>query len=243
MTKASDNPFPSLLVQEAANDGSDFGNPAADYRRLFLGEDGLLHLKDSAGTVTDIGAATTVATDAIWDAAGDLAVGSGANTAAKLAIGAANTVPKSNGTTLAYVLPPGHEFSYVEDTDGLSVTATSEATANTLVTAAEVTFDGSTVVVIEFFVPYSTPASDAAARSLSYWLYDGASSIGRMAVQVTPAAATDYKSVYAQRRLTPSAAAHTYSIRCSVSAGTGTITSGVGGSGAQVPAFIRITKV
>ena len=57
MTKASDNPFPSLLVQEAATDGSDFGNPAADYRRLFLGEDGALHLKDSAGAVTDIGAA------------------------------------------------------------------------------------------------------------------------------------------------------------------------------------------
>lgn len=32
---------------------------------------------------------TTVASDAIWDAAGDLAVGSGADTAAKLAIGAA----------------------------------------------------------------------------------------------------------------------------------------------------------
>ena len=45
-----------LTVRESANDGSDFTNPAADYRRLFLGEDGLLHLKDSAGTVTDVGA-------------------------------------------------------------------------------------------------------------------------------------------------------------------------------------------
>jgi hypothetical protein len=90
MTKASDNPFPSLLVQEAANDGSDFGNPSADYRRLFLGEDGALHLKDSAGTVTAVGG--SVAADAIWDAAGDLAVGSGANTAARLAAGAAGGV-------------------------------------------------------------------------------------------------------------------------------------------------------
>ena len=79
-----------IHLRESANDGSDFSNGATDYRVLFLGEDGLLHLKDSAGTVTDIGgSAGSVATDAIWDAAGDLAVGSGANTAAKLTIGAA----------------------------------------------------------------------------------------------------------------------------------------------------------
>ena len=52
MTKASDNLFPGVIIRESANDGSDFSNPAADYRRLFLGEDGLLHVKDSAGSVT-----------------------------------------------------------------------------------------------------------------------------------------------------------------------------------------------
>ena len=45
-----------LTVRESATDGSDFSNPAADHRRLFLGEDGQLHVKDSAGSVTDIGA-------------------------------------------------------------------------------------------------------------------------------------------------------------------------------------------
>lgn len=39
-------------IRESANDGSDFTNAAADYRVLFLGEDGLLHVKDSAGSVT-----------------------------------------------------------------------------------------------------------------------------------------------------------------------------------------------
>lgn len=88
-----------MTIRESATDGSDFTNPAADYRRLFLGEDGVLHLKDSAGTVTDIGGSSgSVATDAIWDAAGDLAVGSGANTAAKLAIGnAGGVVARING--------------------------------------------------------------------------------------------------------------------------------------------------
>lgn len=42
-----------MTIRESANDGSDFTNPDADYRRLFLGEDGLLHVKDSAGTVTN----------------------------------------------------------------------------------------------------------------------------------------------------------------------------------------------
>jgi hypothetical protein len=47
-----------ITIRESANDGSDFTNPDADYRRLFLGEDGQLHVKDSAGAVTDIGTAT-----------------------------------------------------------------------------------------------------------------------------------------------------------------------------------------
>jgi hypothetical protein len=86
MTKISDALTYGLTVRESATDGSDFTNPAADYRRLFLGEDGLLHVKDSAGAVTSPYTGS-VATDAIWDAAGDLAVGSGANTAAALTKG------------------------------------------------------------------------------------------------------------------------------------------------------------
>jgi hypothetical protein len=47
--------IPSLRLEEIASDGSTLTNPAADSRRLFLGEDGLLHLIDSSGTVTDVG--------------------------------------------------------------------------------------------------------------------------------------------------------------------------------------------
>ena len=43
-----------------------------------------------------------VSTDAIFDAAGDIVVGTGADTAAKLPIGAANEVLKSNGTTAVW---------------------------------------------------------------------------------------------------------------------------------------------
>ena len=42
----------SLDLEEVLSDGSTLSNPSADHRRLFLGEDGLLHLRDSAGAIT-----------------------------------------------------------------------------------------------------------------------------------------------------------------------------------------------
>jgi hypothetical protein len=40
-----------ITIRESANDGSDFTNPSADFRRLFLGEDNALHTRDSSGVV------------------------------------------------------------------------------------------------------------------------------------------------------------------------------------------------
>lgn len=55
MAAINDILIPSLTFEEIASDGSTLSNPAADHRRVFLGEDGALHLRDSAGSVTDIG--------------------------------------------------------------------------------------------------------------------------------------------------------------------------------------------
>jgi hypothetical protein len=52
-----------------------------------LGEDGLLHLKDSAGAVTDVGGGGDITTDAAWAAKGDLIVGTGNDTASVLTAG------------------------------------------------------------------------------------------------------------------------------------------------------------
>lgn len=46
-----------VQLRESADDGSDFSNADTDYRVLYLGEDGALHLKDSAGTVSDVAGA------------------------------------------------------------------------------------------------------------------------------------------------------------------------------------------
>jgi hypothetical protein len=181
MTKASENKFPGILLNEAANDGSDFTNPDADYRRLFLGEDGQLHVKDSAGAVTGIGdvttdaawaakgdlivgtanntaailtagtndyvltaasgeatglkwaaagAGTSMATDTLWDAAGDLAVGTGANTGGRLAIGTTGKILKVVAGTPAW---------YTSEWDTIIVKASDDTVTNsaTLVSDSE----------------------------------------------------------------------------------------------------------
>jgi len=72
-------------------EGAAPATPAASRVVMYAKADGLMYSKDDAGaeTLMSSGSSGNVATDAIWDAAGDLAVGTGANTAAKLAIGAA----------------------------------------------------------------------------------------------------------------------------------------------------------
>lgn len=68
--------------------------------------DGTKFVRDDGTLVTPSGGGA-VATDAIWDAAGDLAVGSGANTAARLAIGGEGTFLGVVAGALAYATPSG----------------------------------------------------------------------------------------------------------------------------------------
>lgn len=98
--------------------------PAAGKVVVYAKADGLMYSKDDAGTETLMSGGAgggSVATDAIWDAAGDLAVGTGANTAARLAIGANATVLTSNGTTASWAAPAaGSPWTLAVDEDGTS---------------------------------------------------------------------------------------------------------------------------
>jgi len=134
------------------------------------------------------------------------------------------------------------ELGYTQFTANVSVTATTEATANTIVTASAVSFDGSTAAVIEFFSPVSNPDPGGAGRSLVFWLYQDGTSIGQLGAMLTPAASTMITPVRLARRMTPSSGSRTYSIRATVSAGTGTVGAGAGGAGAVMPGFILITR-
>ena len=138
----------------------------------------------------------------------------------------------------------GTEYSgtYVEFTSTVACTATTEATANTVVTAGAVTFNGTDIVLIEFYCfAWDLNSTTANARIV---LYDGASSIGQM-WQSTLIAASGSTSagIYVARRLTPSNASHTYSIRGYVTvASTFDVGAGAGGNGNGMPGWIRITR-
>lgn len=144
-----------------------------------------------------------------------------------------------------------HELDYVAKTSDTSITATTEATANTVVTATAITYDGSTPAYIEFGCP-GVQIPNVSGGSLLMYLYDdtggGAASIGILGVFSNPA--TISASVVGARhpvvvrvRLTPSAASHTYSVRCTVTSGTGTIKGGAFGLGANAAAYIAQIKV
>lgn len=137
-----------------------------------------------------------------------------------------------------------NQLAYQEFTGSVSVTATTEATANTLVTAAAVTFDGSTKVNIEFFAPLIQPDDTTAGNAIFLVLYDGSTRIGQLASATSPSTASALDvTVFAARQLTPSAATKTYSVRAYVSTGTGVVSAGAGGAGAYMPGFIKITRV
>ena len=90
MTKMSEAATPKLTHTESAAPAT----PAAGTVVTYAKTDGLMYQKDDAGTETLMagGSSGAVATDAIWDAKGDIAGGTGANTAAKLTVGANDTV-------------------------------------------------------------------------------------------------------------------------------------------------------
>jgi hypothetical protein len=98
--RASDNAFPSILIEDHVDPAA----PADGFHRLFIDTDEKLKMIDHASLVTDFtpGAGGSVATDAIWDAAGDLAVGTGADTAAKLTKGADGLVLAMVGGAVAW---------------------------------------------------------------------------------------------------------------------------------------------
>lgn len=184
----------------------------------------------------------SVATDAIWDTKGDLAVATAADTASKLAVGSDGDVltadsgettgmkwdtPAAGGTT---------EYDYVERTTSLTVTATSEGTAQAVIDGNSVSYDGSTRIKIEFYAVYADCTS---GQTLVILLVEDSTVKGWLA-QINNIVAMG--GIKGERYLTPSNASHTYHIKAFKTGGTATIEGGAGGSVANVPMFLRITQ-
>lgn len=134
------------------------------------------------------------------------------------------------------------QLSYTEFTASVTINATTEATANTIVTAPSLTFDGTTNVIVEFSAPQWV--SPAVVSDSFLVLYEDGASLGLIAVAHN-AAAADVLSVPVHRakQIAPAAAAHVFSVRGYVSSGSGRIDGGLGGAGNYNPGFIRIVKI
>jgi hypothetical protein len=134
------------------------------------------------------------------------------------------------------------EITHNEFTSNKTVTATAEASADTVVSATAHTYDGSTDVLIHFFAAEARPSAGTIGQTLTFYLFDGSSSIGEIGKIITQAAQNANQPISLWRKLTPSAASHTYSVRAIVNGATsGVVVAGAGGSGAVVPGFIRVT--
>ena len=105
---------------------------AAAITRIYAKADGLMYSKDDAGTETLMSGGAgggAVATDAIWDAKGDLAGGTGANTAAKLTVGTNGEILKAASgaaTGLIWAIAPKFRGARA-----ISNSTTTMTTANT----------------------------------------------------------------------------------------------------------------
>ncbi len=141
---------------------------------------------------------------------------------------------------------PGFQLDYVEITSNVVLSATTDGNSQgtAVIDGNSVTYDGSTVIVIEFYVARFGVNVATNTHSGYINLYDGTTDLGRIA-QYLPGTTglTCSIPILARRKLTPSAAAHTYHIRGwkDASGDTVTVVAGAGGASTVMPAYMRIT--
>ena len=135
----------------------------------------------------------------------------------------------------------GEELAYAEFTASTNFTATTQAGANTLVTAPSITCDGVTPIEIEFGCP--SLSHTAAGGSTILVLFDNGVDAGLMLNTKCINATSLEGRGNVSRRFVPTAGAHIFSIRAFTGAGTATAHAGPGGAGNYMPGFIRVTRV
>jgi hypothetical protein len=126
----------------------------------------------------------------------------------------------------------------------LTITATTAGTAQEFMTSGAINYLA-TRHLIECVIPRVDPGTTA-ADYIVIALYDGSTDLGRVGVVTTPAAGDMQVPVHVCRRLTPTAASHTYRIMAWKKAGsTGTVELACGGGGVDtvMPAYLRISRV
>jgi hypothetical protein len=135
-----------------------------------------------------------------------------------------------------WIAVPGQELDYAQITANPSgITATTEATSQTVISGNQVYYDGSRVK-LSFFVPKLT---SSASLTATYVVYRDSTVVGQVFAGTVN---TTLQGGEFELFDTPAAGAHTYAVKAFVSAGTLTVDVGAGGSGNLVPGWLRVTK-
>lgn len=133
----------------------------------------------------------------------------------------------------------GSTLSYDEFSAPVSITATTEATSNTILTSSAAGCAG-TPIRLEFFAPV-VDSGTPGANSIKFVLYQDGVDIGLFG-QVYNTGSEALDPVTLVRRIIPTAGVHTFSVRAFVSAGTGSVSAGVGTAGNFLPGYIWVTQ-
>jgi hypothetical protein len=176
--------------------------------------------------------------------AGDIIVGGASGTPARLAAATNGMGLVLASGTPAWAWPPGYQFDRVDYTAAVTITATSDATANTVVTANAVSYDGSTEIWIEFYAPY-LQSGTTAGNNLVIQINEGSTILGYIQACRVPASVSGGMDIggFGRLRRTPSNASHTYSIRAWNASGSSAVV-GAGAAGSDyVAGYIRQIKV
>ena len=134
----------------------------------------------------------------------------------------------------------GTELDYVQATADVTISGTTEGTANTLLTGTSQAY-AAVATLIEVFIPRLDLQANAGGNLVIILLYDGATLIGRLGVMSFPTNAAWITSFHGAYRLTPTAATHQYIVKATRSNANVVAELGTGGTGDQLPAFLRIT--
>ena len=122
------------------------------------------------------------------------------------------------GNSLRYL----EEVDYNEQATDVAVTATTAATANTVVSGNTRTYEA-----VPHWIEMYAPRVDQAASTCFLLLCDGSTVIGTL---TRFAASQNQMPILVKRRITPTAASHTYNVRAYVGSGTWTFQAGSGGA-------------
>lgn len=133
-------------------------------------------------------------------------------------------------------VPRTRVLTHDQFTADVAITGTTEAGATVVKQSSSFTPDGATPVLVDFFCQRALVT--APSTFMRFVLLRDAVVLGNFGVLVSNAMTTPVRLTF---RETPTAAAHTYTVKAYVdSTGAGTVGAGVGGSGAAVPGFIRV---